>query len=187
MRKFIILVTALFLFFGKNFAQIEDQIDDPYRIVYWIRLTLIYAKDPNINAYRYKTQLLSKRVYSGTLDKFQHEIWKASSVGTYIPIGPFTYRQQAQFALKVFSKNADKNPQLLNDKGHYFWYLVRIGRYKRLNSYKFVHIPAAVAEGSMRDLLENMIAASYNESVLIGPFSRRIEAELSKRLYRREE
>ncbi len=185
-RIFLLAIISLFII-KPNLAQLENEIQDTRRTVYWITLNLSYIKDLKLKTYRYQVYLKSKRIYVGNLDQFQRAVWRASSIGTYIVVGPFSYREQAQLAIKVFSPQANKNPEIVNNNKTYFWYLIKLEKYQRLNSYKFVHIPAAVAQGTLKDFLMTLETASYNQSIAIGPFSTRLEAELSKRLFRQEE
>ncbi len=186
-RRILILAIIGLFFFKTNYAQLENEIQDTRRTVYWIELSLSYVKDPKIKTFKYQVYLKSRRIFVGNLDQFQRAIWRASSIGTYIVDGPFSNRDQAKLAIKVFSSQANKNPQIINDNKTYFWYLIKLEKYQRLNSYKFIHIPAAVAQGTLKDFLMTLETASYNQSVAIGPFSTRLEAELSKRLFRQEE
>ncbi len=187
LKRFLIISFISLLLFKTNYAQLENDIQDNRRVVYWIELSLSYVRDPNIKTYKYQVYLKSKRIFAGSLDQFQRAIWRASSIGTYIIDGPFTYRKQAQLAIKLFSSTANKDPQIINDSKTYFWYLIKLEKYQRLNAYRFVHIPAAVAQGSLKDFLMTLETASYNQSIAIGPFETRLEAELSKRLFRQEE
>ncbi len=183
----LIILSILLLLKIDSFAQIENELEDTRRTVYWVKLSLSYVRDPEIRAYKYEVRLMSKKIYVGNLEEFQQEVWRGRARGTYIVEGPYTFREQAELAIKVFSNNALNDPEILNDNKTYYWYLVRLEKYQRLNSYKFVHIPAAVAEGTLKDFLEAMRVSLYNQSIAIGPFSKRIEAELSKRLFRQEE
>ncbi len=187
--KRIILILALLTLFFNLYSQVdlESKLDDPRRTVFWIKLDLVYTRDAKLHVPVYLTHLRDKRAYSGNIEEFSENLWKARSKGNYIVIGPFSFREQVQLALKVYDVNARHNPAVMRDSAMYYWYLVRLGRYSRLASYRFMHIPAAVAHGTLKDFLGTLDAARYNDAVVIGPFPTRIEAEFSKRVYRQQE
>ncbi len=184
----ILLTYLVLLFFSQlTFSQIEKELQDPYRTVFWIKLDLRYMRDPKLNVPVYVTELKDKKVYVGNLKEFQEAIWAGRSNGHYIVVGPFSNHHQVQLARKIYGLKGRVDPGIESDLTTYYWYLVRLGRYSRLASYKFLHIPAAVAEGTLRDFLGVLDAARYNDAIVIGPFPSRIEAELSKRMFRQEE
>ena len=186
MKKLPAIILLLTLAFT-SFAQLQDQLQDTRRTVFWLKLNLAYVRDPQIKAYKYETRLINDRIYVGNLEEFQQQVWKGRAAGNFIVEGPFSFREQAELAKRVFSPKATKDTSILNDTKTYYWYLVRLGRYQRLNSYKFEHIPAAVAEGTLKEFLATLETAKYNSSIVIGPFQTRVEAELSKRMFRQEE
>ena len=187
MRQGFLTYLILLFFTHLSYTQIEKELQDPYRTVFWIKLDLKYMRDPKLKVPVYSTQLKDKKIYVGNLKEFQQAIWAGRSNGHYIVVGPFSTHEQVEQARKLFKNKGEVDPAIESDLGTYYWYLVRLGRYSRLSSYKFLHIPAAVAEGTLRDFLGILDAARYNDAIVIGPFPSRVEAELSKRMYRQEE
>ena len=185
--KRILFIFLILLFFAKaSYSQTDKDLQAPYRIVFWIRLELRYMRDPKLKVPVYRIRLKDKKIYVGNLDEFQEAIWAGKSNGHYIVVGPFSSREEVALAKKIYGLKKE-DPQIESDLTSYYWYLVRLGRYSRLTSYKFLHIPAAVTEGTLRDFLGVLGAARYNDAIAIGPFSTRMEAELSKRMFRQEE
>lgn len=186
MKRILFIFLTLALWVQASYSQMDKDLQASYRIVFWIRLELRYMRDPKLNVPVYRIRLKDKKIYVGNLKEFQEAIWAGMSNGNYIVIGPFSSRKEVTLAKKIYGLKTE-DPQIESDLTSYHWYLVRLGRYSRLKSYKFLHIPAAVTDGTLREFLGVLNAARYNDAIVIGPFQTRMEAELSKRMFRQEE
>ena len=69
----------------------------------------------------------------------------------------------------------------------YYWYVLKFSKSDRTNRYLIDRQPARVAEGRLKDFRYFMWSSLILQQLAIGPFTSKIEAEESKRIFRLEE
>ncbi len=184
--------SAIMLFFTSYIlAQNNDVVDysDYTRTVYWFDIGIRFTKEKSTGLETMELVYFGKRIKYGNVEQFDKHLWHNLSIGKGIAIGPFNTYKEAVLANKLYNlKNLKKDTTVnLKDGKTYYWYLVKIRRYKRLHSLDFQRMAARIASGDLERFITNIKVALPNFELAIGPFTSQPEAEESKRLYRLEE
>ena len=153
--------------------------------VYWINVKITNALS-GTKAKEYVMRPISKKVYSGSQEDFKYNLWKGCAVGSMIAVGPYSSREDANYALQIYYAKADS---LLPVGGNssYSWFLAKVNIMTRSHSYQFERMAAAVASGSTKEFYDLLRESLKFQTLAIGPFRNVMDAELAKQIYRLEE
>ncbi len=193
MKKLILTTVSIAIFttgilFSPKTAKSQtlDEQVDPNRLVYWFYVSVREIKDPETGYKIYQLQRKGNKISSGSLKRYDRDLWRNLSSGSKMAIGPFNNQEEAERAF-VFYKVQDE-PHLLDaefdPKQQIFWFILHVKKRPRSRSYELERKPGAVASGTYRDF-ENFLKENLKMRVMtIGPFLYMAEAEEAKRTYR---
>ncbi len=192
-RFFSILITIATFFSSNLLSQEVTGIDErgKDRRVYWFNVNISFKTDPVTGVPLYDTRIQSKKVYYGSLEKFDHTLWKGLGAGSRLCVGPFSVYDEAYQAMALYDTKHETAPiDTSYDKSrqvHYF--LLFIGRRERSGSYFLPRQPAAVNASDYEGFYDALKVALQSgggdlAKVAIGPFWEHIDAEEAKRQYR---
>jgi hypothetical protein len=155
------------------------------KIVYWFYINLKILTDRETKMQKYDIRRLGDQISAGTVKEYDIKLWESLSNGSKIPIGPFYNYTEANQAKKFYNIGVEeKQDSLFSADKEIFWFVLRVARRERSNSYQLIRIPGAVASGLPADF-ENFLEVNLTSLVLtIGPFWDQPEAEEAKRRYR---
>ena len=191
----IVMLLLLALFMPETGqAQISEKKQEKNRRVYWFNIKLSFKKDAKTGLPKYDVRVISKKVYHGSLAKYDRVLWKGLGAGTRISIGPFRFYEEAEQAMIFYNLKHETTP---TDSTHQheqvYFYNLFIGKRPRSGSYALDRRPAAVNSGNYEmfyDLLKVSLQMASAGSggdlakLTIGPFWEHTDAEESKRTYR---
>ncbi len=195
--KFTVLILLLSAFFmpGTSQAQrINKKQQEKNRRVYWFNINLSFKKDPKTGLPKYDVRVVSKKVYHGSLAKYDRTLWKGLGAGTRIAIGPFRYYEEAEQAMVFYDLKHETTPtDSTHQQEQVYFYNLFIGKRPRSGSYALDRRPAAVSSGTY-DTFYDVLKVSLQMAsagaggdlakLTIGPFWDYNDAEESKRMYR---
>jgi len=187
MKKFLlstfILLNFLLVFVTNSKSQVVN-IDDPERTVFWFDVNVRTVIDKETYLSEYTVARLGKRVYSGTLSKYEESLWAGMAAGAKIVIGPFSLYDDAYEAMLMYDL---KDTMPIENTTEKYWYLVKIVILERSKSYEFDRMAAAVSSGTKSEFKDILVESLGFKTLAIGPFTDQLDAEESKRIYRLEE
>lgn len=197
MKKLIsIVLISLFLLNSSGLmAQISVEHFDKHQHVFWFYIKAEIKKDKELKRPVYKVRRASKDIKSGSIRKFEKEVWRNLTNGNQLTIGPFLELIDAQRANEMYDIGRKTNEQMEKEiaatvdttDNSYFWYVLQFTLSNRTRKYLIKRQSAHVAEGSLEDFRYFMWSVLSNQQLAIGPFTAHTEAEESKRLYRLED
>ncbi len=200
MKKFnkFILVFIISLLTVDNFAQegIEVQDQDNEQYVFWFYVRAEIKRDRVTKKPAYAVRILSRKPKSGTLAKFDRDLWRNLNGGQNLVIGPFLEYYDAERAIKLYNlaRQTDKTmeKEIANFRDttaadEYYWFFLKYRITKRKHKFEFEHTPARVASGNIPMFKQVLWEGLKFQQLAVGPFAQPTEAEESKRRYRIEE
>ena len=181
------LIFILILLINYAYAQDVDYTNLSRR-VYWFDISVRYEKVKGADFTKLNVRRYGTTIKYGNVEQFDKHLWNNLSAGKGIAVGPFNTYEEAKYANRFYDlKKAEQDSVILNDNNTYYWYLVKVKKYKRMNSLDFERIPARVASGKADFFFQTLKNSLTFDKVAIGPFTSYEEAEESKRLFRLEE
>ncbi|RLD84490.1 MAG: hypothetical protein DRJ10_01030 [Bacteroidetes bacterium] len=197
MKKLIsgILISLFLLNISGLNAQINVTEFDKHQHVFWFYIKAEIKKDKELKRPVYKVRRASKDIKSGTIGKYEKEVWRNVTNGTQLTIGPFLELVDAERANKMYDIGRKNNEQMEKEiaatvdttDNSYYWYILQFTMSNRTRKYLIKRQSASVAEGTLEDFRYFMWSVLPNQQLAIGPFTAQTEAEESKRLYRLED
>ncbi len=193
-----LLAILLTLFVSKTYAQtgieIEGQNNNQY--VFWFYVRAEIKTDRLTRKPAYAIRILSKKPKSGTLTKFDKDLWRNLNAGQNLVIGPFLEYVDAKRAIKMYdlARHDDESmaQAIANYKDEtaantYYWFFLKYRVTPRKHKFEFERTPARVANGDIPTFKQVLWEGLKFQQLAIGPFAQPTEAEESKRRYRIEE
>ncbi|OQY01747.1 MAG: hypothetical protein B6I20_07525 [Bacteroidetes bacterium 4572_117] len=194
-----IIYSTLIAIFVFNSYSVKAQIDveefDNDQYVFWFYIKAEIKTDRELKRPVYKVRRIGKDVKSGTMRKYKKEVWRNTNSGQQLPIGPFLELGDAERANRMYDLARKTSEQMEKEiastidttDNTYFWYPIQFTLSNRTRKILIKRQPARVAEGSLIDFRSFMWEVLMNKQLAIGPFTSKMEAEESKRLYRLED
>jgi len=130
----------------------------------------------------------TSRIRHGHKNLFDKEIWRYLTKRVVI-IGPFQTLSQATMARSLYKDSEDKI-KFLPDTGMpttIYWFNIHFVQSPRLKIYVINRIPASVSLGSLKDFRDAFYIQLQQQSLPVGPFYMKENAEEAKRIYRQNE
>ncbi len=124
----------------------------------------------------------------GKQAQFEKDLWQGLAM-RQIAVGPFEQKSEARNAKALYKTSKDKikyyndpnRPEVLN------WFAITFVESPRLRIFVIRRAPGAVATGSIKMFVEGFFVQLPQKLLEIGPFYNYDQAELAKRLYRKNE
>ncbi len=127
-------------------------------------------------------------ISQGSLKEFEKAIWMGLRK-RQIVVGAFRSKQEAMNARMLYRSKREKIKKMPKIEGTVYWFAIHFEESKRLRIYIIRRKPGAIENGEGN--LNFFIAAFFEqlnfEMFTIGPFTSYEDAELMKRLYRKNE
>ena len=188
----IVLIAVIILGMVSVSEKIYSQEDgletmqmDENQIVYWFNIGVHTRKHKKFGYQYYKVRSYGERVYNAPLREYGRKLWGGLRQGRFLSIGPFTDYFEAEQAEKFYGRDSVILDTSIDKSRTVYWFMLRVYRRPRSNSYDIMKIPAMVSSGSYKNFI-----LSYNTGLVsgptlaIGPFWSYDEAEEAKRRYR---
>ncbi len=194
----IISQITLLLFLATSYS-LKSQASatdlDENQHVHWFYIKADIKKDKKLQKPVYVVRRLGKNIKSGTFKKYREEVWRYIMAGNQLTIGPFLELNDAKRANETYNLSGKTREQIEKEientidttNNVYYWYVLKFSKSDRTDRYLIDRQPARVAFGSLKDFKYFMWSTLIMKQLAIGPFTSKIEAEESKRIYRLEE
>ncbi len=190
-KNITLIVLSLFLLAGlikptESYGQITSSDDiNSESIVYWFDINFRIVTDTKTKLKSYSVRRTSNQIKAATIIEYDEKLWEALSRGGLFPVGPFSNYDEADQAKVYYNIGKEEKQDSLFEAGRtVYWFVLRVKRRKRSNSWELIRIPGAIASGDY-DLFQTFLETNLSANVLtIGPFWNQPEAEEAKRRYR---
>ena len=179
------LFKLLILIFLVSNATLVDAQERENKTVFWFNIKITNVLS-GTKAKEYVMRPISKKIYSGTQENFRYNLWKGCAAGTMIAIGPYSSREDANYALQIYYAKADSLLPV-GGSSNYSWFLAKVNILTRSRSYQFERMAAAVSSGNTNEFYDLLHESLKFQKLAIGPFRDVLDAELAKQIYRLEE
>jgi len=193
----IYLFTILFsLSWVGSSAQVTVDAMDPDQFVFWFYIRAEIKKNRITKKPSYVIRTMSRTPKSGTVTKFDKDLWRNLKGGQNLVVGPFIEFEDATRAINMYNlarhtdETMEKEIANFSDStaaNEYFWFFLKYKISQRKRSYILERTAARVAFGDLRQFKQLLWEGLSFTQLAIGPFATQIEAEESKRRYRIEE
>lgn len=200
MKKIIIGILFLIFLIGTQSAfsqRIRKEERDPDRYVYWFYIKAEIKKSRIHHKPVYVVRRLGNTLKSGTIKKYENDLWRYLNRGNQLAIGPFSQYNDAKRAIKMYDlarktdeimkKEIDEFTDSTATPGDYYFYYLKFKVSKRTRAYILDHKAAHVSFGDLKRFKTVLWEGLTFEKLAIGPFPSQPEAEESKLIYRSEE
>jgi hypothetical protein len=183
--NFLYLILLISLACKSSQTSVSDNKIDENRTVYW---HYVYISFLNIeeDLFKFRLKSRSSSVETGSFKKYEYDLWYYLSGGKKFAVGPFNSKDEAENSNKIYTrsnKKLDEN-SVYPSNNEVFWFVLKVIKRERSNSYELVRIPGAIASGSYKEF-ETFFKENLELGILtIGPFKQMSDAEESKRIYR---
>jgi hypothetical protein len=169
---------------------------DENQFVFWFYIRAEIKRNRITKKPSYVIRTLSKTPKSGTLLKFDKDLWRNLQGGQNLIIGPFLEYNDAIRAIGMYNlaRHTDESmekeiadlPDSIANLECYF-FMLKFDVSKRKRKFEFKRQPARVQPGNIGDFKYALWVNLIQPQLLVGPFPTQEEAEESKRRYRIEE
>ncbi len=198
LSKYLLVVIACLLTFN-SYSQGETGFskENKDRYVFWfyIKADIKRAKVTGVPVY--SVRILSKKPKSGTLKKFERDLWRNLNGGQNLVIGPFTRYNDAVRAIGLYNLSRKSQEDMEKEIANYrdttagnddfYWFFLKYSITPRKHKFVFERTPARVASGDIKTFKQVLWDGLTFQQLAIGPFAYPFEAEESKHRYRIEE
>ncbi len=156
--------------------------DDP--TVYWFFAAVKFARRSN----GYKLTGTPGGVSYGKTIDFEKDLW-ANLSRRRIAVGPFLSKNEALNARRLYKSKRDRIRGLPRGQipNEVHWFAVAFGQSDRLRIFVFERAPGAVVSGTENFFIDVFYEQLQRKLLSIGPFYDYEQAEIAKRLYRKNE
>lgn len=197
MRKIVssLVILILIVQFTNCRAQGRSKFDkDAY--VFWFFIKAELKKDRVLKRPIYMVRRASKEIKSGTIRKYEKEVYKNINNGNQLAVGPFEQLEDATRANEMYNlaRKTDEQMEKIIDETsdtlgeNFFWYTLQFKVSDRTRKYLIVRQPARIAQyRTLKEFRFFLWSSLKSKQLAIGPFVSQMEAEESKRLYRLED
>ena len=195
-NAFIGLILSVFIIQFSS-CRVHGQSNfDKDKYVFWFYIKAEIKKDRELKRPIYMVRRASKEIKSGTIRKFEKEVYKNLNNGNQLAVGPFENLVDAKRSNEMYNiarktdEQMDKEIEATVDTlgENYFWYTLQFDISDRTRKYLIRRQPARVAQyRTLKEFRFFLWSSLKTKQLAIGPFVSLMEAEESKRLYRLED
>ena len=192
----IIITSFLSISWLNSSAQVTVDKFNDNQFVFWFYVRAEIKRSTETKRPIYVVRTLSMTPKSGSILKFEKELWRYLQGGQQLAIGPFTDYNDVKRALDMYDL-ARKTDEMMEEEiknyydstaaSEYYWYFLKYQIAPRKKSYELERTAARVAYGGIKEFKQVLWEGLGFQQLAIGPFPTQQEAEESKRLYRIEE
>jgi len=165
-------------------SDIVNNSYDDQPVYYWFYATVKIEDMTN----SYKITGTPGGIQYGYEIDFEKDLW-ANLSQRKLAIGPFLSKNEAINARRLYKSDADKINQLPKDSvpQQVHWFAITFDQSDRLRILVFERAPGAVQTGTEDQFINAFYEQLINKLFAIGPFYDYNQAEIAKRLYRKNE
>lgn len=184
----IIALTIGFLYVPqKSYSQLDAQEVNENQIVYWFNIGVNMRKHKKFGYKYYEVRSYGGHIYNAPLKKYGRKLWRGLRRGRYFSIGPFIDYYEAEQAEKFYGRDSIIIDTALDQSKTVYWFMLKVFRRPRSNSYDIMKTPTMVQQGTYRlfaNQYKALLSQGQGSALLVGPFWNYDEAEEAKRRYR---